>query len=96
MGKRPDRNAERPGQSKVGELQRIGAPIYQQVLGLQIPVKHAVRVAVRDAPQDLVEEGLQAERETALHFDMIAAKWSSGQIVPLSRDPNGATTVSKH
>jgi len=50
MSKSPNRNAERPCQSKVSELQQVGTAIYQQVLWLQVAVEHAVRVAVRDAP----------------------------------------------
>jgi hypothetical protein len=39
-----------------------------------------VRVAVRDAPQDLVQEGLQAEHETGLHFIFQLANRNGGAV----------------
>lgn len=70
MSERPDRDAERPRQSKVRELQEVVAAVNQQVLRLQVAVEHAVRVAVGDAPQNLVEEGLHGtgEHSVALQF----------------------------
>jgi hypothetical protein len=70
MRKCPNRNAERPCQSKVSELQQVVAAVYEQVLRLEIPVEHAVRVAVGNAQQHLVEEGLQGDRaqSRALHY----------------------------
>jgi hypothetical protein len=62
VSKRANRDAERPCQSKVCELEQVVPAIDQQVLRLQVAVEDAVRVAVGDAPQDLVEEGLQGEQ----------------------------------
>jgi len=65
MSESPDRDAERPRQSKVGELQDVVAAIKQQVLRLEIAVEHAVGVAVGDAPQNLVEVGLHGTAQGA-------------------------------
>lgn len=65
MSESPDRDAERPRQSKVGELQDVVAAIEQQVLRLEIAVEHAVGVAVGNAPQNLVEVGLHGTAQGA-------------------------------
>lgn len=70
MSERPDRDAERPRQSKVRELQEVVAAVNQQVLRLQVAVEHAVRVAVGDAPQNLVEEGLHGRGSIAWHYNL--------------------------
>mmetsp|Transcript_102923 Transcript_102923/g.320739 ORF Transcript_102923/g.320739 Transcript_102923/m.320739 type:complete len:253 (-) Transcript_102923:374-1132(-) len=55
VGVTPHRNAEGTCQAKVGQLES-SLPVDQEVLRLQIAVEHAVLVAVRYAPQQLVEE----------------------------------------
>lgn len=49
------RHAERPRQSKISQLQ-LAFPIDQQILRLQIPMKHPVFMAERRAHQQLVHE----------------------------------------
>ena len=48
----PHRDAERPRQPEVGQLQ-LAALVDQQVLGLQVAVEDVAAVAVREAAQQL-------------------------------------------
>jgi hypothetical protein len=57
----PDGNAKCAGQPEVGELQVVVLLIDEQVLWLQVAVQDAVRVAVRNALQHLVQVQLRTE-----------------------------------
>ena len=46
----PHRNAKRPGQSEVGQLQ-LAALVDKQVLGFQVAVEDVAAVAVRETAQ---------------------------------------------
>jgi hypothetical protein len=52
VGVGADGDAKGPGEAKVGELEDA-VPVDQHVLGLHVPVQHAVAVAVRDALEHL-------------------------------------------
>ena len=58
----PDRNAEGACQTEVGELE-LPSSVNEQVLGLQIAMQNAVGVAEGDAPNELVEIGLEKTGE---------------------------------
>mmetsp|Transcript_10999 Transcript_10999/g.22366 ORF Transcript_10999/g.22366 Transcript_10999/m.22366 type:complete len:205 (-) Transcript_10999:308-922(-) len=58
MGVTPHWNAEGTCKAEVGQLQ-CSLPVDEEVLWLQVAVKHAMLMAVRDAPQQLVEERLR-------------------------------------
>lgn len=61
---RPDWNAKSSSQPKVGKLEGVGAAVDEQVLRLQIPMQHSVRVAVCCALEDLVHVRLQCQEPT--------------------------------
>lgn len=67
MSESTDRDAKRPGQSKVSELDDVVAAIDEQVLRLEVAVEHAVGVAVGDATQNLVEEALHGTAQDREH-----------------------------
>jgi hypothetical protein len=53
MSEGSDGDAKRARQAKVGELERVGAAVDEQVLGLEVAVQHAVGVAVGHALEHL-------------------------------------------
>lgn len=53
-----DGHAKRAGETKVGQLENALA-VDEQVGQLQVPVQNAVRVAVRDALEDLIQVALE-------------------------------------
>ena len=53
-----ERNAERPAQSEVRDLELELAPVHEEVLGLEVPVQHAVLVAVRNSLDEVEHEPL--------------------------------------
>lgn len=60
MGVRTDGDAKSARESEVRQLQVVVLAVDQQVLRFQVPVQNAVRVAVGDALQHLVQVQLHA------------------------------------
>jgi hypothetical protein len=59
VGVRPERDAKRPGEPKVGELE-VAVLVDEQVLGLEIAVEDPVGVTVVEALDELQRESLQS------------------------------------
>lgn len=57
MGVHPDRNAKRPGQAEVRQLDHA-LIVYEEVLRLQVPVENPATVAEVNPLQDLVQVAL--------------------------------------
>lgn len=62
MGIRPQRDPKRTRQPEIGQFQ-VSLLVDQQVLGFQIAMQDAVRVAVVDAADELVGEFLEMNRK---------------------------------
>jgi hypothetical protein len=93
-----DRDAKRARQAKVGELERVGAAVDEQVLGLEVAVQHAVRVAVGHALEHLEQVRLHAARQgqsghgsTPEGRRATRGKWQRGRC-PSWRSPEGSNS----
>lgn len=82
--------AEGPAQPQVSDLECHGLVVNQKVLWLQVPVHHAVLVAVRQALDQLVQHALQAHVQQRNRRDRYSATnnfWWPGTSCSFARQP---------